>query len=1322
MLFFDTFDTLSLSKELQDTFVNTDVIKFTIHKNQKRVQIKIAPDKFILPTVIYRLQKLIERQMFENSGFTAEIITIYPFMQDMSCEEIWDKYGEYIRNDISETSRIFFQIINTAQISFENDVMHIALSENGVFRGKEREVTACIKNIFMQRFSKDVGVKFTYNPVSEEEYTEKEDIPVNSRDYVNGNDKVAGNVQDKAGINNNAGTAEQPKTQSKEKTEKKGSSVFQKRSDKGNSAYSKAKDFKKRKAADPDIIYGRNVDGDVSRIVDIVETGLVCVVQGEVISIEERNTANGKFVFNIAITDYTDSIAMVLFMEPEERDDFVEKIKVGQAIKVKGVYDRDDYQKCTTIKPVYGIKPIDSIKKFRMDNAPVKRIELHAHTKMSEMDGVVDAKELVKTAFKWGHSAVAITDHGVVYAFPEASHAIDIGKLKDEAEIERAKNFKVIYGVEAYVVDDEPDVVKDAKGHVYEKGSDGTYSAESIRKMPSYHTIILCRNNTGRINLYKMISLSHIDYFGRVPRIPKSLLNENREGLLVGSACEAGELYRALLNDAPPEEIERIAGFYDYYEIQPLGNNRFMLESEKIPQVTSEEDLINLNKRIIDLGRQDGKIVVATCDVHFLNPEDEIYRRIIMSMKGFDDADKQAPLYLRTTEEMLNEFSYLDEKTAYEVVVEGPARISDMIEKISPVRPDKCPPVIPDSDKTLREICYNTAHSIYGENLPPAVEGRLEHELDSIIRNGFAVMYIIAQRLVSKSNADGYLVGSRGSVGSSFVATMAGITEINPLTAHYYCEKCHYYDFDSEEVKKYESSSGFDMPEKACPVCGTMLRRDGQNIPFETFLGFKGDKEPDIDLNFSGEYQSKAHDYTEELFGKGNTFRAGTISGVAEKTAFGYVSKYFEEHGIVKRNVEIVRIAKGCEGVRKTTGQHPGGIVVMPHGENIYSFTPIQRPANDMNTKTVTTHFDYHSIDHNLLKLDILGHDDPTMIRMLEDITGVDAKRIPMDDKKVLSLLQSTEALGIKPSDIDGCKLGSLGLPELGTDFVMNMLLETQPKNYSDTIRISGLSHGTDVWTNNTQELIKDKKCTLSTAICTRDDIMIYLIHMGVESSLSFKIMESVRKGKGLTPDMEAAMREQNVPDWYIWSCKKIKYMFPKAHAAAYVMMAFRIAYFKVYYPLAYYAAFFSIRATAFSYEKMCLGRDVLDKTIAGIKSKSAIEKLSAKEQDLMKDMKIVQEMYARGFEFNKLDIYTADAKKFKIVDNKLMPSLLSIEGLGETAAEQLAEAAKNGRFLSIEDLRTRAKLNSTIADKMNELGLFGDIPETNQLSLMDFI
>ena len=866
----------------------------------------------------------------------------------------------------------------------------------------------------------------------------------------------------------------------------------------------------------------------------------------------------------------------------------------------------------------------------------------------------------------------------------------------------------------------------------------GAHNAEAIRKMPSYHVIVLAKNDIGRVNLYTLISKSHLEYFGRQPRMPKSEVLKYREGLIIGSACEAGELYQAILGEKSAERIARIVNFYDYLEIQPLGNNRFMIDSDRAEKVQSEEDLREINREIIRLGERFDKPVVATCDVHFMDPEDEVYRRIIMAGKGFKDADQQAPLYLHTTDEMLEEFEYLGSAKAKEIVIDNPNMIADMVEKISPVRPDKCPPVIPDSDKTLREICYNKAHSMYGDPLPEIVTERLERELNSIISNGFAVMYIIAQKLVWKSNEDGYLVGSRGSVGSSFVATMAGITEVNPLSPHYYCPKCHYSDFESEEVRAYAGGCGWDMPDKECPVCKTRLVKDGFDIPFETFLGFKGNKEPDIDLNFSGDYQSNAHKYTEIIFGAGQTFRAGTIGTLADKTAFGYVKNYFEERGTRKRTCEIDRIVQGCTGIRRSTGQHPGGIIVLPHGEDINSFTPVQHPANDMTTDIITTHFDYHSIDHNLLKLDILGHDDPTMIKALEAYISSPAMEneynetdhpfvatdIPLDDQGVMSLFHDTSALGITPDDIGGCPVGCLGIPEFGTDFVIQMVVDTKPQTLSDLIRISGLSHGTDVWLNNAQDLIKSGKATISTAICTRDDIMTYLINKGLDSEESFTIMERVRKGtvaKGKCkdwPEYKKDMLEHDVPEWYIGSCEKIKYMFPKAHAAAYVMMAYRIAYCKVNYPLAYYGAYFGIRADAFSYEIMCQGKEKLQYYIDDYTRRS--DSLSKKEQDTMKDMHIVQEMYARGYEFLPIDIYRAKATKFSIIDGKLMPPFSSIDGMGEKAAEAVEEAAKDGPYLSKDDFRNRTKASKTVVDYMADLGLLGDLPESNQLSLFD--
>ena len=1300
---------------------------------------------------------------------------------------------------------------------------------------------------------------------------------------------------------------EEKKASSKESGTKGAKSSLPQKEKKSFAGYGKKDSYftGRRNSADPNLIYGRDFDDDPTELSSVVGEMGEITLRGKVISFDTREIRNDKTIVMFAVTDFTDTIMVKMFVRNEQLPDILEDVKKGAFLKLKGVTTIDKFDGELTIGSVTGIKRTADFTESRNDAAPEKRVELHCHTKMSDMDGVSEVTDILKRAYDWGHKAIAITDHGVVQGFPDANHFLE--------RLDKDDPFKVIYGVEGYLVDDLQDVavgergqtlddvyvvfdlettgfssikdkiieigaVKVERGKITERFSTfvnpkvpipfeitkltgitdqmvmdapgievvlkefldfvgdavlvahnagfdvgfieqncryqdivpqftyvdtvamarillptlakfklnivaaalhislenhhravddayataeifvrfiemlkerniktlaklnqfGAQSKDMVKKLPSYHVIILAKNQTGRVNLYRLISKSHLEYFARRPRIPKSELSRHREGLIIGSACEAGELYQAILNDKSEERIAKIVDFYDYLEVQPVGNNRFMIESSRITKVNSEEDIREINRKIIELGERFNKPVAATCDVHFLDPGDEVYRRIIMSGKGFTDADEQAPLYLHTTDEMLAEFEYLGSAKAKEIVIDNPGKIADMIEKLSPVRPDKCPPVIPDSDKLLREICYHKAYSMYGRDLPEVVTERLERELNSIISNGFAVMYIIAQKLVWKSNEDGYLVGSRGSVGSSFVATMAGITEVNPLSPHYYCRKCHYSDFTSEEVRAYAGGCGWDMPDKACPVCGEPLVKDGFDIPFETFLGFKGNKEPDIDLNFSGDYQSNAHKYTEVIFGAGQTYRAGTIGTLADKTAFGYVKNYYEERGQGKRNCEIDRIVQGCTGIRRSTGQHPGGIIVLPLGEDINTFTPVQHPANDMGTDIITTHFDYHSIDHNLLKLDILGHDDPTMIKTLEEYISSPAMEneydeeehrfvateIPLDDPGVMSLFHDTSALGITPDDIGGCPVGCLGIPEFGTDFVIQMVVDTKPQSLSDLIRISGLSHGTDVWLNNAQELIRSGKATISTAICTRDDIMTYLINKGLDSEESFTIMERVRKGavaKGKCkewPEFKKDMEAHGVPEWYIWSCGKIKYMFPKAHAAAYVMMAYRIAYCKINYPLAYYGAYFGIRADAFSYEIMCQGKEKLQYYINDYTRRSA--SLSKKEQDTMKDMRIVQEMYARGYEFLPLDIYRAKAAKFQIIDGKLMPPFSSIDGMGEKAAEAMEESAKDGPYLSRDDFRQRTKASKSVSDYMGELGLLGELPESNQLSLFD--
>ena len=1487
MLFFKAFDSLSVDQELKNLYEEVEVQKVLASKSTNNLYICVKSTRLINRQNIRKMEELLNKQLFLHTGNKAFLRPQFELSAQYNFEKLYPIYRDSILEELKEKSIVSYQILANAEVIIEDLRMKIIVTESCVTKEKSTKLKDFLETVFQERFSYNVHVNFEYLPVKEEDTDRELEY---SRQLIGSEPFAAAGTTPDNVVKEGAAFAPSRQSQSSDSSNR-----FMAGGRK--SAYEKGKSSYRKLPKDSSVVYGRNFEGSVIPICDILaEIGEV-IIRGKLIKPETRPIRNEKTVITFVLTDFTDSIKVKLFAKNIEVDEIMEELKPGEYFMLKGIAQLDTFEHDITISSVAGIKKINDFTATRKDLAPKKRVELHAHTQMSDMDGVTDVKKMVKRAFSWGHSAIAITDHGVVQSFPDASHAINPKDYTDEEEKQRAKDFKVIYGMEAYLVDDIKEVVTGGKGQslqdsfvvfdiettgfsakndriieigavkvaggetidtfstfvnpevpipyeieqltsirddmvmdapkienvlpdflafcegcglvahnasfdvgfikknaerlgitidftvidtvglsrillpelsrfklntvakalkvslenhhravddagataeifiklcemlrerditkVDEIDKLGKLSTEAIRKLPSYHAIMLAQNDIGRVNLYKMVSLSHLEYFHKRPKIPKSLLNECREGIILGSACEAGELYRAIISNKSPEAIHRIVNYYDYLEIQPLCNNEFLLRSERSDEkdITSREDLININKKIVDLGEEYNKPVVATCDVHFLDPEDDIYRKIIMAGKGFKDADEMPALYLRTTEEMLKEFSYLGSEKAEEVVITNTNQIADRIEKISPVRPDKCPPVLENSDENLRQICYDKAYSMYGDPLPGPVQERLEHELDSIIKNGFAVMYIIAQKLVWKSNEDGYLVGSRGSVGSSFVATMSGITEVNPLPPHYYCTNCHYADFDSEEVKKYAGSSGCDMPDRTCPQCGKPLNKDGHDIPFETFLGFNGDKEPDIDLNFSGEYQSKAHDYTEVIFGKGQTFRAGTIGTLAEKTAYGYVKNYFEERGIHKRHVEIERLVEGCVGVRRTTGQHPGGIVVLPLGENIYSFTPVQHPANDMTTSTITTHFDYHSIDHNLLKLDILGHDDPTMIRMLEDLTGVDAQTIRFDDSKVLSLFHDLSALGITPQDLDGCEIGCLGVPEFGTDFVMQMVKDTKPKSFSDLVRISGLSHGTDVWLNNAQTLIQEGKCTLATAICTRDDIMTYLINTGVEPGKAFKIMESVRKGKGLTPEMEEDMTAAGVPDWYIWSCKQIKYMFPKAHAAAYVMMAFRIAYFKVYYPLAYYAAYFSIRASAFNYELMCLGRQRLEEHMADYKRRS--NELSKKEQDTLKDMRVVQEMYARGFEFMPIDIYRAKARHFQIIDGKLMPSLSSIDGLGDKAADAVVEASKQGKFLSRDDFKIRTKVSSTVVDNMANMGLLGDLPLSNQMSLLDFL
>ena len=1515
--FFEVFNTLKVPEEIGVYLTDTEVTRVSKTSTNSLARVYLSSERLISKQVIYKAEDALKKQIFRMKNMDVRIIDRYRLSKQYTPVKIMEIYYDSILFELEKYWTLEYNLLKNSQWEFDGEHCLVLTLEDGFLSRTYADTLAdYFKKIFLNRFGFEIDVIYKYAKKEGSHYELENEHKLNLRvAQIEKNMRAAQAAGD--GVNEDSSkTAFSKGTSTSSKSENAASSgtksndgAVQENSrqssfgDKNRTQFGQKgsqNEYYKKKPSNPDVLYGRDFDEEPMPIEQVDSALGEIVIAGMIRKVDEREIRNERTILMFDLTDFTDTITVKMFIANAQLPEVKEYIKKGNFIKVKGVAALDRYDQEISITSVWGIRKSQDNREVRNDLSLHKRVELHCHTKMSDMDGVSSVSDIIKQAIRWGHKGIAITDHGVVQAFTDAYHTMEDlkGKYKKKGE---ELDFKIIYGVEAYLVDDTRQIVINSMGqnfndtfvvfdlettgfsaevdriieigavkikngeivdnfskfvnpkipipfriekltgindsmvmeaepiekilpeflefcgdavmvahnagfdtsfiinnaerlgikydptimdtvllaqfvipnlhnykldtlckhlavslenhhravddaqataYIYLKmvkmleerdifdldklNEAGKLDDEAIKKLHQYHCIILASSEQGRINLYRLISASHLQYFSRFPKIPKSLVNKYREGLIIGSACEAGELFRAMVNGSSEAEIARIVSFYDYLEVQPIGNNRFMIEKDDY-YVKNEEDLRDLNRRIIALGEKFSKPVVATCDVHFLNPEDEIYRRIIMAGKGFDDADNQAPLYLHTTEEMLHEFDYLGSDKAYEIVVENTNKILNMCEDIIPVRPDKRPPVIENSDQMLRTICENRALELYGNPLPEIVRERLDRELNSIISNGYSVMYIIAQKLVWKSNDDGYLVGSRGSVGSSFAATMAGITEVNPLSPHYLCPKCYYNEFDSEDVKKFAGGAGCDMPDKICPRCGHKLNKMGFDIPFETFLGFKGNKEPDIDLNFSNEYQSKAHSFTEVIFGKGQTFKAGTIGTVAEKTAYGYVFNYFKDKSekegrpIVKRRCEIERIAEGCVDIRRTTGQHPGGIVVLPIGDEIHSFTPVQHPANDCTTSIVTTHFDYHSIDHNLLKLDILGHLDPTMIRMLQDLTGIDPLEIPLDSKEVMSLFKDTSALGITPADIGGCKLGALGIPEFGTDFAMQMLIDTKPQYFSDLVRIAGLSHGTDVWLGNAQVLLKEGKATISTAICTRDDIMIYLIQKGIESETAFTIMEKVRKGKGLTEEQETIMREHDVPNWYIWSCKKIKYMFPKAHAAAYVMMAWRVAYCKVFYPLAYYCAYFSIRANAFDYEKMAMGRDKLEYFIDDYKNKKSLGTITNTEEDELKDMRIVQEMYARGYDFIPIDIYKAKARSFQIIDGKIMPSFKVIDKVGEVAGEGIEIAARAGEFLSKDDLRARAKVGQTVIDKLNDLGLLGSMADSNQLSLFDF-
>ncbi|NLK37722.1 MAG: PolC-type DNA polymerase III, partial [Epulopiscium sp.] len=1395
------FSKVSLSEQIQKNLGDTVVRSLVIHRQEKAMVVKLESEKILAKEDFRQLETELIRQIPNIKS--VKVYPEYPLAANAEVKEVITRYWDNIVYTISEESPVCKGIIQDASWDYDKERLLIRVKNNTAYYLFKKGLGDKIQKELYDELGIECRVLFKDTALSEKEREKLEQRQ----------ESIAKRYQE---------------TLASEQAQIKSAQVL---------AQTEAVSQELSKG----IILGKEFSGTVTAIRDSKMEGEKVIIEGYIFNIEAREIKGEKYIVSFDMTDKTDSTTVKFFVKKAVFDEELKAVlKPDTYVRVQGENQFDKYAKEINIM-AKNIMLAQSPPK-RMDVSEEKRVELHLHTQMSSMDGITSVKSYIKRAAQWGHKAIAITDHGVVQAYPDAMDAA------------KGTDVKVLYGLEAYLVDDLGNAVLCPRGQslddvftVFDIETTGlskerdkiteigavkikngkivdTYStfvnperpipaeitkltgitdemvadaptihrvlpeflefckdsvlvahnasfdvgfirvaAETLpvpavdhtvldtvelsrallpdlskhklnivaerlgvsleghhravndakataeillkfidmlveqkvytvddvnvlasrtvnyKKLKAHHAIILVKNQTGLRNLYELVSKSHIEYFYRRPRIPKSEYLKHREGLLIGSACEAGELYQALLDHKPKEYIDALVNFYDYLEIQPLGNNLFMIDSPKVSAIQSKDDIIKINRRIVQLGEEHKKPVVATCDAHFIDPEDAVYRKVIMAAEGFSDADNQPPLFFRTTEEMLKEFEYLGEEKAREVVITNTNLIADSIEAVKPIPDETFPPKIEGAEEELTRITMEKAISIYGDPLPEIVQKRLDKELNSIIKNGFSVLYIIAQKLVWKSVEDGYLVGSRGSVGSSFVANMAGITEVNSLPPHYVCPNCKYSDFDSEIVRAtaMEEGSGCDMPDRLCPNCQTLLRKDGHDIPFETFLGFDGDKEPDIDLNFSGEYQQTAHAYTEELFGKGKVFKAGTIGTLADKTAYGFVKKYFDEKQMTVHNAEINRLLRGCTGIKRTTGQHPGGLMVVPSDHDIYEFCPIQRPANDMNSNIITTHFDYHSISGRLLKLDLLGHDDPTVIRMLYDLTGVNPQSVSLGDKDTMSLFESPKILGVTPEQI-GCETGTLGIPEFGTKFVRQMLLDTKPKTFADLIRISGLSHGTDVWINNAQELIENKVITLKETISTRDSIMIYLINKGLDNKKAFKIMEKVRKGKGLSEEDIADMKASNVPDWYIQSCQKIKYMFPKAHAAAYVMMAFRIAYFKIKYPLAYYAAYFTVRACDdFDYATMCMGEEKAREAIREIHAKGM--EATTKEKNKLTVLEIIVEYYARGFRFFPMDLYKSDARKFIVAEGGLIPPFNSLQGLGTTAAQSIVEGRRGG-------------------------------------------
>lgn len=1428
-----------------------ELTQLNINKQARLITLAVKFNGLVERNTLFDTEKLITKTLAYHTVIKPH------FPTELFSADYFPQLYAAVRRDIPSINGT----LNNAEVRFENNTLTINLLNGGKTLLDSKGFDKALIKLISEEFNLYISVN----------YTGTFEVEENSEEYK----AAIQDAQEKINRENLQKAAEfyQEEVETAEKREEKHAE---------NTTVEI--EVREGKFATPQIIqssirplYGRSIRGKMIPISSISGDSGRIVVWGDVFDIEKKVTKSGdKNIFTIDITDYTGSTTAKVFNSIKESA-VIDNIKKGDTIVVQGDVEYDKYAG----ELVVNARSIGTAQKVKVvDNAEKKRVELHMHTNMSQMDAVTSAGDLVNRAYQWGHKAVAITDHGVAQAFPDAMKAAD--KInKDEEKI------KIIYGVEAYFMDDlvesvkgdadtgfdgtficfdiettglsaardkiteigavkvengvitdtfstfanpkmpipqkitqltgiTDDMVKDAPSQSEAVGAFLEFAGDNVlvahnapfdtsfiakacedmgreynytsidtvaisrailtdiknckldtvakflrlgdfnhhratddaemlarifinlcqrltddygitktndintkiaggdfKKLPTYHQIILVKNKIGLKNLYRLISYSHLNYFYKKPRIPKSELVKYREGLIIGSACCAGQLYMAILEGKPWGELKQIASFYDYLEIQPAGNNSFMIRDGRFNSV---DELHEIDRTIIKLAKELGKPVCATCDVHFMDPTDSEFRKILMAGQGFKDAEQQAPLYFRTTAEMLKEFEWLGKDKAYEYVVENPNKIADMCEYVRPIPKGTFPPNIEGAQEQLIDITWKRAKEKYGDPLPEIVKARLDKELNSITTYGFSVLYMTAQKLVADSEAHGYLVGSRGSVGSSFVATMSGISEVNPLCPHYVCPNCKHSEF----ITDGSYGSGFDMPPKNCPECGTLMDQDGHEIPFETFLGFKGDKVPDIDLNFSGEYQSKSHRYTEELFGKNNVFKAGTISTVAEKTALGFVKKFAQERGLVMHKAEEKRLAIGCTGVKRTTGQHPGGMVVVPRTNDVYDFCPVQHPANDVNSDNITTHFDFHSIHDTITKLDELGHDVPTIYHYLELYTGIPVMKVSMSDPEVMSLFTSPKALGVTEEDIDS-KTGTFSLPECGTAFVRGMLIEAQPKTFTDLLQIAGLSHGTDVWLGNAQELIHNGTCTISEVIGTRDSIMTYLMHKGLEPGMAFKIMEIVRKGnatKLLTEEHFKAMREHNVPEWYIDSCMKIKYMFPKAHAAAYMIATLRLGWYKVHKPVEYYAAYFTVRSENLDGAIAMQGHQAVRDKMNNIKQKQSVHEATAKDEAEFQTLQIVNEMMARKIEFLPVDIYKSEAEMFKVEDGKIRLPFSSLPGVGGAAADSLAETGKHTEYLSIEDMQIKTKVTKAVIETLKDVGVLKDLPESSQMSL----